>query len=248
LAMMVSGMLFSCAAFYVTTSALLGDWSFIFAFIAPASGSLSESSSFNSNSSIASNSSSVSSAGAEQSFFVVQYGQMAATVSFFFQALVTVFVLAHLDMSPKDISRIASQNTVRVKVVLGSFLLEIIFCVIVLAAVDQFSLITQMTWQSLAVVAVGIVVSIIVGVIVLIVFKRNTAERQLELRLDFDTKLGMYSPIITTSTHPAPAAPVKPAAPATPTTATTTTTTTTTATMTTTNALEEIDADFASQD
>ena len=123
------------------------------------------------------------------------YAQNFALLSYTLCALVSMFILARPGPSFSSFFSLLKLNKPQNTVKLLSIVIQGAFFVVSLAAVDGFDLFEKVSWQPWVIMAAGLLVSFVSGVLCLVKYKKWWNDYQLDLKLEFETKLGMYSPV-----------------------------------------------------
>lgn len=123
------------------------------------------------------------------------YAQNFAMLAYVLGALVAMFVLARPGPSFASFFSLLKLNKAQNVVKALSVVVQAGFFAISLAAVDKFALFDKVSWQPWVTILAGLVVSFVAGVVCLVRYKKWWNDYQLDLKLEFETKLGMYSPV-----------------------------------------------------
>ena len=125
------------------------------------------------------------------------YAQNFSMLTFVLGAFVASLILSHPSVALREMWGMARYNKGRSIAVAVVAVLQLVFTVVSLAAADAFAALAHVPWWSY-VAMVGVVpVAFAAGLLALFRYHAWWNSYQLELRLIFDTKLGMYSPVAT---------------------------------------------------
>lgn len=184
--------LFVIAQHCLTLAGLLHDWSMPFVFLSSSTaGEGLSSSSLSSASTLPAPERAVSAPVA------LLYAQNFSMLTFVLGAFVSSLVLSHPSVALREVWGMVKYNKGRTVAVAALALLQLAFAAVSLGAADAFAALAHVPWWSY-VALVGVVpVALAAGLLALARYNAWWNSYQLELRLIFDTKLGMYSPVAT---------------------------------------------------
>ena len=185
---------FVIAQHFLTLGGLLHDWSMPFVFLvrdgAAAAASAAASGS--------------AAARAVSAPVALLYAQNFSMLTFVLGAFVSSLILSHPSVALREMWGMARYNKGRSIAVAVVAVLQLVFAVVSLGAADAFAALAHVPWWSYVAMLGVVPVAFAAGLLALFRYHAWWNSYQLELRLIFDTKLGMYSPVATRAPNDSP--------------------------------------------